>query len=281
MQADVDPESGERQASTEDGWLIADILRDLEAGRLLLAFQPVRIFNGVGGCFDVYSEALLRRAPGEDGQSESAEAAILALERMGMCNRLDRAVVWTVIGLLEAHPDIRLACNISAHSLRDEPWWRPLIHYLGCDSTVARRLIIEVTETSPGVDHNAALVLLTSLRERGVRIAVDDFGMGHGTLEFLASVRADIVKVDRAILRRTRDVRFSPDVLRNLVRVCADYARCVVVEGVESPGEMRAAIYSGADGVQGYHIERPTLRPSWLTSDDYAWVNPRLASHVR
>jgi FOG: EAL domain len=280
MQADMDPASWQQHASAEDGWLIADILRDLEAGRLLLAFQPVRIFNGVGGCFDVYSEALLRRAPSPDQPAESAEQAILALERMGMCNRLDRAVLWTVISLLEAHPDIRLACNISAHSLRDEPWWRPLIHYLGCDSTVARRLIVEITETSPGVDHAAALALLGSLRERGVRIAIDDFGMGHGTLEFLARVRADIVKVDRAILRRTRDVRFSPDVLRNLVRLCADYAPCVVVEGVESAGEMRAARYSGADGVQGYHIERPSLRPAWLSSD-YAWVNPRHANHVR
>jgi EAL domain-containing protein (putative c-di-GMP-specific phosphodiesterase class I) len=252
-------------ALQSDIGLCNTLLDDLSRGRLLLAFQPVRLLEnqGIGEC--LYSEALLRRIPGASEGAGSLADAIAALERMNLVSRLDCSVIWTTLQLLAQYPDQKLGCNVSARSLDDSAWWRLLLTYLDDHRDIARRFTIEVTETSHVACSESALALIARLQACGVRLALDDIGAGHSTLEFLAQARADVVKIDRSVLLRSRDLRHSPEILRNLARVCSDYSPCVVVEGIEGPTELSAARYAAASGVQGFFVDKPSISPAWLT----------------
>jgi len=248
------------------------LLDELRAGNLILGFQPIMLLDKTGDAACLYSEALLRRSSPTDARIYSWPNAIQALERLGWISRLDASVVWTVVRLLERYPLQRIGANLSAASLHRDAWWNVLLAYLKANPTVASRLTLEITETSAVIDSGYALTLIAKLQMCGTRIALDDMGAGHTTLEFLSSARADVVKIDRSILLRSRELQHSPDLLRNLARVCADYSPCVVVEGIESKTELQTARYAGAKGVQGYWIERPSIQPDWLVIQKHAVV---------
>lgn len=242
--------------------LAVRLLDDLREARLRLAFQNIEPLNQTGADKSLYYEALLRH---EKGRTDySVPMAIAALEQVGLITRLDRSVMTTVIGVLENNPTQKLGCNISARSLSPDAWWQNVLDYLQQHRQVARRLIIEITETSSVIQLKEAKSLITGLQARGVQIALDDLGAGNSTLEFLAQCSADIVKIDRSILLRSRNLHHSPDLLRNLVRLCSDYSSTVIIEGVESKPELDAARYSGAQGVQGFFIAMPQTEPTWL-----------------
>lgn len=253
------------------------LLDELRAGNLVLAFQPIHLLGEVGDENCLYSEALLRRSSPSNGRVYSWPNAIEALERAGWITRLDCSVIWTVVRLLERYPAQRIGCNVSAASFRDGAWWNSLMSHLELNRQVSQRLTFEITETSAIADSEEALALIAGLRSCGARVALDDMGAGHSTLEFLSSVRPDVVKIDRSILLRSRELQHSPDLLRNLVKVCADYTPCVVVEGVESKLELQTARYAGVKAVQGYLIERPNIQPSWLQGQNQVVVTDAYA----
>src|SRR5690606_26606041 len=117
-----------------------------------------------------------------------------------LVSRLDRSVIWTVLDLLEEQRELRLACNISAQSLRFDCWWRVLFNTLRERRSAASRLIIEVTETSAITQDEEALTLLRTLKILGCKIAIDDMGSGYSTLDFVVRSRPDFVKIDKAYL---------------------------------------------------------------------------------
>ena len=250
------------------------MLDALHSNRLNLVFQTITISNpqGVGGR-SPYSEALLRYV---DQQAvHSCAHAIRALERLGWIDHLDLSVIWTVVELLEQYPGQRLSCNVSALFLREYWWWQPLLTYFEKHRNVARRLMIEITETSAITHIDETLELICLIREYGVRIAINDVGAGHSTFEFLSRCRPDVVKIDRSVLLRACAPSVSPNLLRNLVRVCNDYSPCIVVVGVETPQEMVVARKAGAHGFQGFLIDQPVPMPSWLTSTNPSWCTVR------
>ncbi|MGS1053423.1 EAL domain-containing protein [Burkholderia glumae] len=245
----------------------AELLSALRGGQLLLAFQPVIVLGEAGAQGPVlYDEALLRIAKGggiNTGVISCAES-VGAMERLGCIDWLDFSVVRAVVALLKHLPGIRLGCNVSAASLRVGTGWASLLTYLGTHPNVARRLTLEITETSAITHVTNAMALIVVLREQGVRIAIDDLGAGFTTFEFLSRCQPDVVKIDRSVLLRDSDPEAPAHLLRNLVRMCSDYSTCVVVEGIETKPQWEAACIAGAHAVQGYLLACPQVQPRWL-----------------
>ncbi|CAM5197460.1 hypothetical protein CDEN61S_00012 [Castellaniella denitrificans] len=248
------------QPLRDDIALCALWLDELRAGRLRLAFQPVLRIDPRDGGACLYHEALLRRT---SDSTESPAAAIQALERQGLIGRLDWSVLWTVIGLLEIHPDRELACNVSALTLRPNAWWRELIRYLCCRRAVASRLLIELTETSPVAHRESALRLMRELQDIGVRIVLDDMGSGHAELSALNDARYDVVKIDQSLLRQAQQGPVGREILKWITRACVHGSSCVVIEGVETPDDLRLVQDAGAQAAQGHFLGKPETNPEW------------------
>ncbi len=248
----------------DDMRLAGRLLDELRLGHLALAFQPVARLGADGVGEALYHECLLRRGGLSVYDNYTVPEAIEALERLGLASRLDRSVLWTVIGTLQAHEGQSLGCNVSASSFVDEAWWDGLFSYLEDRPGVAQRLVVEITETSSFPCEKSAFALVRHLQLLGVRVALDDIVPGRGCLDILTKLHANIIKLDKSVLGRTADGRPSLRMLQGLVRLCADRSACVVVEGIETAEDQMAAQRAGAHGVQGFHIARPMLQPHGL-----------------
>ena len=240
-----------------DMMLAAQTLTGMEEGRLDLCWQAVRSANAPEQA--LYHEGLARLV-GRDGQPLSPGTFVPALERLGLARAFDRDVFTLVLDELEHFPGARLGVNISAQSARLDGWWFSTLERLRAMPDLARRLVVEITETAAltGDAHR----FVSALRRLGCRIALDDFGVGHASVRNAMALMPDIIKVDAFFLRRAGSSDQSEALLEHLVGIAAHCAPVVIVEGVETAAQSRMAerlqarYQSPANACwqQGYHF---------------------------
>ncbi|QLL10579.1 EAL domain-containing protein [Pseudomonas chlororaphis] len=232
---------------------VKDFYRELAQGRLALAFQPVVWLPDASRV--LYQEGLLRHVE----QPGNGVYPFAMLERHQVMHELDRSVVGCVIERLLEDEHLRLGCNISAQSAIIDPFWSATLAQLRDAPSVAARLVIEITESATPPSPEAAIEFVLCLRELGCRVAVDDFGAGLGTLEFIRQTRPDMVKIDQGYLQRARSEPNSVQTLKHLVQLCKTLAPCVIIEGIESEADRALATACGGEWGQGYLFGRPRL----------------------
>ena len=114
--------------------------------------------------------------------------------------------------------------------------------------------------------------ILQEIRSRGVKLAVDDLGSGYSNLKYISDLKPDVVKLDRGLIEGlTKGTRLYR-LVTAIVNLCVDMGALVVAEGIETAGELHAAIDSGAHFGQGFilYVRRHLLlslpgRPSRMT----------------
>lgn len=233
---------------------------DGDALEMNLHWQPVRDANTPISI--LYHEMLVRLVD-RNGASISPAAIFLALERLGFVRPIDHHLISRVIDELEAVPDIVLGANISARSLRCDIWWDEIKARLRLNPGVARRLVVEITETAPIPSISDAVRLVADLRRLGCMIALDDFGTGYASVRQQLALAPDIVKIDQLFLRRAAHYQEHRETLRHLVGLARSLGATVVVEGVETPEQAEVALEVGAVWQQGYHWGAPAASRRW------------------
>ncbi|MEA2332762.1 MAG: diguanylate cyclase [Thermoleophilaceae bacterium] len=124
-----------------------------------------------------------------------------------------------------------------------------------------RGLVIEITEEERVLDVEALQRHLDPLRARGARIAVDDAGEGYAGLQQVMSMRADIIKLDRALVA---DVHTDPAkiaLIGSLVQFARSTGASICAEGIETLDELRVLIHLGVAHGQGWALARAA--PPW------------------
>ena len=220
-----------------------------------LVYQP--ILNLDSGAV-VGVEVLTRFDDGTSPERRFREA-----EKLGLAAALDIAIIEVA---LEELPDLNpgyVSINLSPSTLRAPS----LADLLLRPGVPADRVVVEVTENARIPDYDAAQALLERLRERGVRLAVDDTGAGYATLRHLLTLQPDFIKMDRAL---TEDV--DSDTARHvlataLVTFAGEIGATVIAEGVETDGEVLGVRRAGIAHAQGYVLARPTALP--ITPNNY------------
>ncbi|WP_428645375.1 EAL domain-containing protein [Roseibium sp.] len=115
---------------------------------------------------------------------------------------------------------------------------------------------LEITESTLLIPDDNAIASLERLRERGVRIALDDFGMGHTSLRYLKALPLDEVKIDRTLtLSGNREV--SEHIIGSILDLGRSLAFATIVEGVETEDQLARLQRLGCTRFQGYHFARP------------------------
>ena len=171
---------------------------------------------------------------------------------LGLAVRLEQAAVRDALTLLPVLPaGTYLSVNLSPAGLLD-----PATHEL-LTSVPLHHLVLELTEHEQIEDYAPLLQVLAGLRERGLRLAVDDAGSGFASLQHVTRLEPDIIKLDIAFVR---DVDTDPSrraVARAMVSFAAELSATLVAEGIETAGELRQLRALGARVGQGYHLGRP------------------------
>lgn len=118
-------------------------------------------------------------------------------------------------------------------------------------------IILELVETIIDRQDDGIARAVAQLRDRGVRIALDDFGIGHSTLERLQKVPVDLVKIDRHFMAAAMESTRDRDILHGMIDLAHASGAATVIEGVETEAQLDLATGLGATHAQGFHVGRP------------------------
>ncbi len=122
-----------------------------------------------------------------------------------------------------------------------------------------RRLTFEIVETEWISDTPHLLNIIKEYRKMGFRVALDDFGTGHSGLARLATLRPDVIKVDRCLIQDCDHDHTRLAIVASLIALGAQIEVKVVVEGVERRGEVEALRSAGARFMQGFYFAKPAF----------------------
>jgi EAL domain-containing protein (putative c-di-GMP-specific phosphodiesterase class I) len=148
---------------------------------------------------------------------------------------------------LNVHPEAAVQDSGSAKEFGD------LARFYG---VAPRRLCVEILEDGCA-DEPLLRKVVAAYRALGCGIAVDDFGLGRSNFDRIASLRPDLVKIDRSILSASAGDGKPRRMLPSIVELLHDAGSQVAVEGVESAHEALLALEAGADQLQGHYFAAP------------------------
>ena len=251
--------------------LLGDLGEALRHHQLHINFQPqLRMSNG---SVDTV-EALIRWTHPEHGPVPPNEFIGLA-EQTDLIGPLTDRVLRLATQMLASNPtaSYRLAVNVSARSLQDRHFATNVLAILAESGFPADRLELEVTERALVTNAERSIYTIESLRRRGVRIAIDDFGVGYSSYQTLRLLRVDRVKIDRDFIRELLTQPRDRLIVSSLIRLAHDLGLDVVAEGVESSAVWDELAALNCDIAQGFGIAVPMGYPelrSWLVDWDHA-----------
>jgi diguanylate cyclase (GGDEF)-like protein len=227
-----------------------DPVQLLNEQRLMLAGQPIVFATDRTIAFH---EALVRVRLADGPIMGAAEAVPLA-ERHGVIPLFDYRVLQLAVDHLIRNPGTRLAINMSPLTLCDAGAWSAFTAHLGAHAALAKRLIIELTETAAIEDPIGVQGRLAALKRLGVTIAIDDFGSGHTSFRHLRSFPVDILKIDGSFVANLAQSREDRYFTRMLVELAQHLGIETVAEWVGDEDTARTLTDWGVTYLQGDHI---------------------------
>lgn len=129
------------------------------------------------------------------------------------------------------------------------------------------RIVLEITEASSITNYKLFRDAVTYYKKRGYRIAIDDFGAGHGGLKMLSMIEPDFVKVDRHFISNIDKASIKYNLVDAVTTACHRIGIQMIAEGIERPDELKIVKDLGIDYMQGYLLGRPAYEiPSEVSS---------------
>jgi diguanylate cyclase (GGDEF)-like protein len=163
--------------------------------------------------------------------------------------------------------DLAVSVNVSARSLNRAAFASHVVDVLSSEDMPPDRLTIEITETALLVDPSRAMAVLALIGQAGVKVSIDDFGIGQTSLGYLSSLPVDELKIDKSFVLDILDNPAHAAIVRSIVDLGHNLSFTVVAEGVETAESLATIRATGCDMAQGFYFARPMpmgdLR-SWL-----------------
>ena len=237
----------------------ADILTALNERRISLAYQPIIDAK----TRDLHHYECLLRLRREDGEVISAGSFIMAAERLGLVNLLDRRALEIAAIALHEDPDLQIALNVSAGTLRNQEAATGYLNALKALGPNAARVTIELTETLALDDPAMASLFSIELRKLGCAFAIDDFGSGYTTFRNLMAIEADTIKIDGSFIQDIATEPHKQTFVRMMVDLAQTFSVKTVAEMVDSPADADLLRRLGVDYLQGYMFGIPAAAPTW------------------
>lgn len=152
---------------------------------------------------------------------------------------------------------IPVAVNVSAVQFCREDFVGTVTHILRAMNLDPSLLELELTETAIVRSLPEIAPKIGELRQLGIRVAIDDFGSGYSSFSYLEKLPVSAVKINRSFIQGLESAPRALSVVKGMVALAHSIGLRVVVEGVETAGQLEALFGSGADDVQGYLLGRP------------------------
>jgi EAL domain-containing protein (putative c-di-GMP-specific phosphodiesterase class I) len=230
--------------------------RALDSGLFVLHFQPiVRLSDRTVS----HHEALLRLADEADGSLVAPGRFLPAAERYGLIREIDRMVIDQVATQLggAADREQRIAVNVSALSVTDKTMLAFIERRLRWHGADPSQLVVEVTETAAISDMDSAREFCAGVLALGCDLALDDFGAGFGSFQYLRHLPYSYLKIDGDFIRRLPVSRTDQLLVRALAGVVRGMGGETIAEFVGDETTMGMLRSYGVDYAQGFAVGHP------------------------
>jgi diguanylate cyclase (GGDEF)-like protein/PAS domain S-box-containing protein len=230
----------------------------LARGQLALVYQPkTELASGrIVGC-----EALLRWTHPSLGPVPPARFIPIA-EESGLIVPIGDWVLRTACAQGKAWQDaglapIALSVNLSARQFLQQDVVALVMAALAESGLPPARLELELTESLIAQDVEKAIATLGRLKEAGVRLAIDDFGIGYSSLSHLRRFRVDTLKIDQSFIRNLDSSVDDATISLAVIALAHNLRMTAVAEGVETESQYRFLLLNRCDEMQGYFFSKP------------------------
>ncbi|MDE2195776.1 MAG: EAL domain-containing protein [Gammaproteobacteria bacterium] len=220
-------------------------------------------------------EALLRWTESERGNIAPGEFIpvaedtgwIVPIGRWVLQAACRQAALWRASGY-----DLKLAVNLSVRQLQEHELPDNIDKILRETGLPASALTLEITETAAMQDFHANAPILHALRQLGVELAIDDFGTQYSSLNYLAQIPTNSVKIDQSFIRKLQTHSDYANITHAILSLCTSLNRTCIAEGIETEQNYATLRNWGCEYAQGFWIARPMDAESmgrWLENGGY------------
>ena len=202
-------------------------------------------------------EALLRWRDPDRGTVQPSEFIGIA-EATILISEIGHYVIGLACAATVARPrNERVSINLSGRQFHDPSLLEVVDRSLRESGLEASRLEFEITETVAMQDLERADLILEALRQRGIRLLMDDFGTGHSSLSNLRRLPLHAVKIDRSFVADLPGENRARGIVTAIIAMAHQLGLEVIAEGVETEAQLDFLRAEGCDSAQGYLLGRP------------------------
>lgn len=254
------PEMGTLKAKTSRHGVTEETILDaLNDRRISLAYQPIIDAR----TRELHHYECLLRLRTEEGEIVSAAQFIMASERLGLVDLLDRRALALASETLRAMPDVHVALNVSAGTVKNKDAANAYIAALRALGPAVNRVTLELTETVALEDPTMASRFSVEARSLGCEFAIDDFGAGYTTFRNLMAIEADTIKIDGSFIQNLSRNPNNQTFVRMMVDLAQTFGVKTVAEMVDNHADADLLKRLGVDYLQGYMFGIPSASPAW------------------
>ena len=247
-----------QQRQGEMRW-VSRIHKAMAENRFILYCQPIMPVDPNSSLTPHYE--ILLRILGEDGQEVPPMAFIPAAERYNLMPMIDRWVVENVLRNVgrasSTLQDAIWTINISGRSLGDEEFLQAVSEEIAAADIPGDRICFEITETAAIANLRRASRFIKTLRARGCKFALDDFGSGLSSFAYLKNLEVDYLKIDGSFVRDIATDAIDRAMVESINNVGHVMQIRTIAEFVENQEILAVLRELGVDYAQGYGIAKP------------------------
>jgi diguanylate cyclase (GGDEF)-like protein/PAS domain S-box-containing protein len=237
-----------------------DLRHAIENNELLLTYQPILSLE----TYALFGfEALLRwehpvkgrLCPKDFLSIAESTGLIMAIDHWALQTAACQFSKWLKEGPVD--PQLSINVNLSAKYLRHRNLVGEVEQILNETGLDARRLKLEVTESVIMENSQSIISTLERLREMGVDIHIDDFGIGYSSLAYLHQFPVQVLKIDRSFISNSYNGEHQPELIRTMLHLASDLGLEAIAEGIENRIQLDQLQKLGCKFGQGFLFSPP------------------------
>jgi diguanylate cyclase (GGDEF)-like protein len=240
-----------------DNYVTQKIHQAMEEDAILLVYQPIWSIQEK----QISHYEVLTRIVFADGERLFPNEFIQVAERQGIIHQLDGYIMDKALSVLAQqmaiNPDIRFSINVSAPTLQPANYDKIVSQKLREKNIDAKHVTLEVTETSVIKNFNLAVNNLERLVEQGLTIALDDFGVGFTSINYLKEMPLAYVKLDGLYIKNLLKSHEDQVFVKSITAMAKAYGLKVIAEYVENRDILMLLEELQVSNAQGYYIGKP------------------------
>jgi len=239
--------------------VVANLQQKIPTDRYFLELQPIVSLSAPDSSL---SYEVLIRMRDEDGSVVPPSRFIGAAERHGLMSQIDRWVLRNTLEWLDANPEHRdrinfATLNLSGASLNDRRFVDDAFAMIEEHRVSASKLCFEITESVALHDVGSTRRFADRIRQSGSMLALDDFGAGYTSFNYLKEIPADFIKIDGSFVK---DINLNPAnyaITRTIVDLTHELGMRSIAEWAETHDTVASLIDLRVDFAQGFGLVRP------------------------